>query len=197
MAKGTNKVRLDGYTFDSPSEKQFYLKLKGAKEEGHILKFTVEQKFTLQDEFQNWRDEKEAAITHLPDYCVVLNDGSKIVIDSKGGSQHEQLAVVKRKLWMKLHPNIPYYFVSTSSEFIGGEWIETTPGHDFNKKLRYKHNSLFPGVNNKLKLSPKLPRVDWYKWFDYEEIAGLFYTYKKMYTKVDLKKIAKEKEKEV
>lgn len=188
MARGAEKIIVDGHSFDSSSEAAFYLKLKKANENGDIQSFDIEPMYILQDKFDNWRGDNEQAITHYPDYLITLNNGDKIIADSKGGSFHETDAKLKRKMWMNQHKDIPYYYVSISPKFIGGEWVETSPAHDFDKKLRLKHKKLYGKVNNRLSSSPKLMRCDWDKWFDYDCVAGLFYKFNKMYTKKELEK---------
>lgn len=193
MAKGNNKVVLDGYIFDSPSEAEFYKKIKHAKEVGYILDCEISPKYELQPSFKDWKGKKIEPITHLPDYLITRLDGSKYIVDTKGGSHHEAEAIIKRKMWMYHNQQIPYYYASIVPKFIGGAWTETTSGNNFEKKLRNLYDELYPGVNKRLKGAPKLSKKDVEDNFEYVYYDNLFYRMIKKYTKKDKENIAKEK----
>jgi len=89
--------------------------------------------------------------------------------------------------------SIPYYYVSLSPKFLGQCWIETTPNFDFLKKLRGKYDKLFPNVNKRLKEAPKFGVDKWGAFFEFHDIAGLFYVWDKTYTKKELEKMNKGK----
>ena len=77
---------------------------------------------------------------------------------------------------------------------MGGEWVESTPFHDFYSKLKTKYKKLFPNEKtadwrNCKKFLPK----DWGEYYDFESVAGLFYIMHKQYTKKELEKMAKLK----
>lgn len=195
LARNGNKVKLDGYTFLSGSEKDFYLKLKKAKKEGRIKDFEIAKKYILQDSFVNWRGKKEDEILHYPDFLITRNDGSQYIIDTKGGSYHESEAVIKRKLFMYQNIDLPYYFVSKTPRFLGSAWVETTVGNNFEKKLRLVYKKIYPLETKKTKASPKLTKKDIDKYFDYEYLDGLFYVMNKMYTKREIEKKERVKKK--
>ena len=191
MAKSYEKTIYDGISFDSTTEAEFYKKLKLAKQESRIKDFSIAPEYLLQDEFISWRNTKESSIKHYPDYLVTLNDDSQIILDSKGSSQHETDAIIKRKIFMCQNKEIPYYYVSLSPKFLGQCWLETSPNFDFLKKLRNKYDKLFPNVNKRLKESPKFGADKWSAFFEFHDIAGLFYVWDKTYTKKELEKKAK------
>lgn len=188
MAKSYEKTIYDGISFDSSSEAEFYKKLKQSKVKGEIKDFELSPEYLLQDEFDNWRGVKESSIKHYPDYLVTLNDGSQVILDTKGGSEHETDAIIKRRMFMYQNQEIPYYYVSICPKFIGGEWVDTSPHFDFMKKLRGKYDKLFPNVNKRLKESPKFGVDKWSAFFEFHDIAGLFYVWDKTYTKKELEK---------
>jgi hypothetical protein len=193
LAKSFEKTIYDGILFDSVSEAEFYKKLQQAKIKGDIKEFDLSPEYILQEEFTNWRNGKESSIKHYPDYLVTLNDSNQIILDTKGGSQHETDAKLKRKIFQYQNKEVPYYYVSICPKFIGGLWVETSPNFDFMKKLRTKYDSLFPNVNKRLKIAPQLGIDKWSEYFEFHDVAGLFYVWDKTYTKKELEKMNKNK----
>lgn len=191
MAKSFEKTIVDGISFDSTTEAEFYRILKKAVSEGKIKSFDISPEYLLQDEFINWRDFKEVSIKHYPDYLVTLNDDTVIVLDSKGDSFHEESAKIKRKLWQYKNNDIPYYYVSLTPKFLGAVWVESTPNFDFMKKLRTKYDKLYPNVNKRLKEAPKFTPDKWGEYFEFHDVSGLFYVVDKTYTKKELEKRSK------
>ena len=188
MAKSYQKTIVDGISFDSTTEAEFYEKLKVAKKQNKIKDFEISPKYLLQESFTNWRGGKESEINHLPDYLITLLDDTKIVVDTKGSSMHETDAKLKRKIWMYNNQEIPYYYASLCPKYIGGQWVETSPNADFLKKLKNCYDKLYPNVNKRLGNTPKLNVSDWNRYFEYHDVAGLFYIMDKMYTKKELEK---------
>jgi len=188
LAKSYQKTVVDDISFDSTTEAEFYEKLKLAKSQNKIKDFEISPKYLLQESFTNWRGGKESEINHLPDYLITLLDDTKIVVDTKGSSMHETDAKLKRKIWMYSHQDIPYYYASLCPKYLSGQWVETSPNADFLKKLKGCYDKLYPNVNKRLGNAPKLNVSDWDKYFEYHDIAGLFYVMDKMYTKKELEK---------
>jgi len=194
MAKGNNIVELDGYKFLSPSEAEFYKDIKKAKENGFINDFDVAVKYELQPEFINFRGKKEESIDHYPDFLITRLDGSQYIIDTKGGSHHEKDAILKRKMWLYQNPNIPYYYASEVPKFLGGCWVETTVGNNFEKKLRgLYYKELHPTIKRATATSPQLRHDQIDEYFDWEIHDGLFYKMNKKYTKKEREKRNKSK----
>lgn len=194
MARSSEKIKFDELSFDSTTELEFYKKLKDAKASGKIKDFKCSPKYTLQEGgWVNWRGDKQDSIDHYPDYLVTDNDGMMFIVDSKGGSYHETDAKLKKKIWEYQNREVPYYYASKSPMYLGGEWVDTSVGHDMLKKLINIYNKLYPNQNKRLKDKPTLHRREWYKYIEFHDVCGLFYTYDKIYTKKDLLKIEKEK----
>lgn len=195
MAKSGNRVKIDDYEFLSESEADFYLKIKRAKEEGRIKDFDVAPHYLLQQNFIDWRGNKVESIDHYPDFLITRLDGSQYIIDSKGGSFHENDAKIKRKIWMYQHPEIPYYYASVAPKFLGGNWVETTTGNDFLKKLRLAYKEIHPQYKTRkiTASSPQIKKSQVDEYFDWEYLDGIFYIMHKKYTKKQREKNAKEK----
>jgi hypothetical protein len=196
MAHGNNRVDIDGYTFLSPSEGRFYLKVKRAKENGVILDFEIAPKYELQPKFTDWRGKKIDSIDHYPDFFITRLDGSQYIIDTKGGSFHEKDAVLKRKMWLYKNQGIPYYYASEIPKFLGKVWCETSTGNNFEKKLKdLYYKILHPDIKRATATSPQIRKSEIDEYFDWECLDGLFNRMIKKYTKKEREKMAKEKEK--
>lgn len=195
MAKSSNRVELDGYAFLSPSEADFYLKVKQAKKEGKIKDFEIAPKYELQPSFHNWEGKKIESIDHYPDFLIARLDGSTYVIDTKGGSanNHEKDSLLKRKIWLYQNQGIPYYHVSLAPKYLGGEWTESTSGNDFTQKLRLTYKKeLYPHIKKITASSPRITEKQVSEYFEWEYMDGLFYRMIKKYTKKEREKMAKE-----
>ena len=194
MARSYEKIDFDGIKFDSTTELEFYKKLKDAKARGKIKDFKCSPKYTLQEGgWFNWRGTKQDSIDHYPDYLVTDNDGNMFIVDSKGSSFHETDAKLKKKMWEYQNREIPYYYASKSPMYVGGEWLDTSIGHDMLKKLIGLYDKLYPNQNKRLKEKPILGKHKWSEYMEFHDVCGLFYTYDRIYTKKDLEKMAKEK----
>ena len=195
MARSYKKIEYDNKTFDSESELEFYKLLIKAKDESRIKDFICNPKYVLlEGDWVNWRGDKQQPICHYPDYKVTLLDNTEIILDSKGGSvkEHETDAILKKKIWEYLNREIPYYYVSVTGKYLGNLWVESSPYHDFYTKLKNKYKKIYPNENTRDWRNCKrfLPN-DWKEYFEFEEIAGLFYIMKKEYTKKELAKFSK------
>jgi uncharacterized protein YlzI (FlbEa/FlbD family) len=196
MARSYEKLEFDGRKFDSTTELEFYKILQASKLKGKILDFECQPEYILQEgDWVNWRGDKQSAIKHYPDYLVTLVDGSKIIIDSKGGNvaNHAVEAKLKKKIFEYLNQEMPYYYVSKAPMYLGGLWLETSPNNDMLKKLVGIYDKLYPKQNKRLKDKPMLLVNDWHKYMEFHVVAGLFFVYDKIYTKKELEKMEKER----
>jgi len=200
MAYSSEKIPFDGMIFDSKSELEYYKILKSKKENKEIKDFECSPKYILQEsDWLNWRGEKQSSIDHYPDYLVTLNSGEQIILDTKGGgtANHNTDAKIKKLIFEYLNREIPYYYISKLSNFLGGDWVESSPRHDFYTKIRNKYKKIYPNENPKKKWATckKFTSEDWGEYFDFVNVDELFYIMKKEYTKKDLEKISKMKTK--
>jgi hypothetical protein len=195
LAKGAkNFQKYKGLSFDNETELEFYKRCEIAVEKGNISSFEFCVTYELQPEFQDDKGKKVSAITHIPDFRITLLDGDIVIVDTKGGmaSNHEEVSVLKRKIWMYQNQGIPYYMISKAPSFLGQHWVNTSKGNDFLTKLRNKYKKLYPNENTREWRTCKrfLPK-DWSEYFDYETFADLFYVMNKEYTKKELEQRAK------
>ena len=80
----SNKVSIDGHTFDSQKEADFYCELKLKLKAGEINGFCLQPIFIL-----------APSLKYKPDFIVFKKDGSTEVIDVKGFKTKEYIAKKK------------------------------------------------------------------------------------------------------
>lgn len=79
------KVKLDGYTFDSEMECQYYKELKTREAKGEVCDIQVHPSYVLQEEFVAANGKKHKAITYEPDFVFYdLKTTQLRIIDVKG-----------------------------------------------------------------------------------------------------------------
>ena len=109
---------VDGITFDSRMEADFYLELKKLKKEGKIVDFDLQPRFNLIPKF------KKDGVTYrkmdyIADFLVYIKDGNdikKIVYDVKGYSK-DSTFLIKQKLF-----NYKYDFPLVLITYYKGNW---------------------------------------------------------------------------
>ena len=123
---GKKKV-VDGITFDSIAESQYYLHLKERSREGEIKAFSLQPTFTLQEAFK--KDGKVyRKIEYRADFEVIHNDESIEIVDVKGMMTPD--FKIKMKLFQKKYP---YRLSLMKYVKKYGGWIEY---HDWKKRKK-------------------------------------------------------------
>lgn len=77
---GNIKTKIDGITFDSRAESEYYRWLKQNKD---VVNIECQPKFTLQPSFRK-NNKTIRAITYIADFRVFYRDGHTEIIDVKG-----------------------------------------------------------------------------------------------------------------
>lgn len=83
---GAKRTIVDGITFASKGESQFYSYLKALQVRGEILSFRMQVKYKL-----------HGSINYISDFNVVMPDGDVRIIDFKG--METPVFKIKRKLF--------------------------------------------------------------------------------------------------
>lgn len=78
------KTTIDGISFDSKKEANYYCELKLRKRAGDILDFECHPKFELLKGFTDSEGRTQRPITYTPDF-IVYHNGYTEIIDVKGG----------------------------------------------------------------------------------------------------------------
>ena len=90
------KTKIDGITFDSKREAEYYSELKILKRAGEIKDFELQPKFELQPTFRK-NGATHRSITYTADFKIIENNGDIRIIDVKG--METQSFKIKRKLF--------------------------------------------------------------------------------------------------
>lgn len=93
------KVEIDGHTFASKMEGDFYLHLKARQAAGDVEHIVLQPSFTLQAGFKK-HGKSFRPITYIADFGVVYADGRRIIYDVKG--MPTSVFKLKQKLYSRL-----------------------------------------------------------------------------------------------
>ncbi|MBV4450695.1 DUF1064 domain-containing protein [Clostridium tyrobutyricum] len=110
----SEKIIVDGITFDSKDEAKYYEYLKHLKTYGMIENFELQPKFTLIPKFK-YKGKTERAATYTLDFLIYNLDGTKTYVDVKGFST--QQGEFKFKLLKSLHPDMDFKWVARSLKY--------------------------------------------------------------------------------
>jgi hypothetical protein len=115
----SQKIVIDGYTFDSKVEAKYYEQLKEAKAKGMIQSFELQPQYELIKKFTDAEGKKHRAIKYKADFAVYQFDGSVWVIDIKGMAT--ETAKLKRKMFLSKYG---YSYKLKWLVWYKGEWKE-------------------------------------------------------------------------
>lgn len=97
------KTEIDGITFDSKKEAEYYSMLKILKQAEEIKDFGLQPRYELQPKFSK-NGKKYRAITYIADFVIVNNDGTTEVVDVKG--VETQVFKIKKKMFEYQYPDL-------------------------------------------------------------------------------------------
>lgn len=111
MTKYSNrKTVVDGYTFDSKLEADYYCQLKLLKRAGQIKDFTLQPRFTLQEAYvHRFTKKRIQKIEYVADFLVTYPTHQEIV-DCKG--MKTALYLMKKKIFEYKYPDLQIKEVS-------------------------------------------------------------------------------------
>lgn len=99
------KTVIDGITFDSKKEADYYCELRIRRMAHEITGFDMQVPFTLLDNFKH-KGRAVKGIKYIADFVVHYPDGRKEVIDVKGMRTKEYL--IKKKLLLSKYPDMDF-----------------------------------------------------------------------------------------
>lgn len=109
---GNTRTVVDGISFQSRDEADYYLTLKAAQENGHIKSFQRQVRFNL-----------HGGIKYIADFVIEELDGTTRVIDVKGYQTPE--FKLKLKLFLADHGAITLVRAQRKAGIVAA-WIDTT-----------------------------------------------------------------------
>lgn len=99
------KTVIDGITFDSQREAEFYCELKLLVQAGEVAWFYLQPQFILQKGFTH-QGKKYREIKYIADFQIGYPDGLVEVVDVKGHKTKEY--ELKKKLLLAKYPDINF-----------------------------------------------------------------------------------------
>ena len=97
------KTTIDGITFDSQREANYYAELKLLLKAGAITRIELQPEFVLQSGFK-YQGKKYQPIIYRADFKITYPDGHEEIIDVKGHKTKEYQ--IKKKLLLNRYPEI-------------------------------------------------------------------------------------------
>lgn len=103
-SKYSNKKSVvDGITFDSKKEAEYYCSLKLLKRAGIVKEIELQPKFILQEKFKK-NGKTHRAITYIADFKVTYADGKVEIVDVKG--METDVFKLKKKMFEYQYPDL-------------------------------------------------------------------------------------------
>lgn len=99
----SRKTVIDGITFDSKHEADYYCQLKLRKKANDIIDFELQPEYVLQEAYK--RDGKTIrAIKYRADFRIIHKDFKVEIVDCKGFKTKEYQ--IKKKILLKKYPDM-------------------------------------------------------------------------------------------
>lgn len=137
--KDKSKRTYNGIEFDSQLEMKFYRDvLCPGVESGNITHYELQKKYELQPKFLH-NDKTILPINYVADFYIEYNDGTSVVIDTKGCP--DSVARLKRKLFLYRYPDTDYRWVTWSKKWGGWRnYDEVEALRKEEKRMKKKEN---------------------------------------------------------
>ena len=90
------RIEIDGYTFDSKLEADFYQRLKPLVKSGKIKELKIHPRYLLQEGFTK-NGKRYQPIFYIADFEALYDDGTVVIYDTKG--MRTEVYKIKRKLF--------------------------------------------------------------------------------------------------
>nr|DAH73560.1 MAG TPA: Endonuclease [Caudoviricetes sp.] len=128
----SKKTVIDGITFDSKTEAEYYEYLKRLEKDKKIYRLRCHPTYILQEAVERY-GKKYKAIKYIADF-EYWNDEEQmnVVIDVKGYAMED--AKLKRKMFAYNHPSYKLVWVAKSNKYSKTGWID----YDELQRLRRK-----------------------------------------------------------
>lgn len=101
----SRKTTIDGITFDSKKEADYYCQLKLRKQAGEIIDFELQPVFILQESYKR-NGKTVRAITYRADFRIIHKNYDVEIVDCKGYRTKEYQ--IKKKMLLFRYPEIRF-----------------------------------------------------------------------------------------
>lgn len=115
------KITIDGHTFDSKMEAEYYMFLKRYKDYGEVIEIELQPVFELQPTFK-YQGETVRSIKYILDFKVMYADGRIEYVDIKG--MQTPVSELKLKIVKHMHPDITFKVLTKSKKYGKNGWID-------------------------------------------------------------------------
>lgn len=134
----SKKTVIDGITFDSKTEAEYYEHLKTLEKNKKIYRLRCHPTFILQEAFERC-GKKYKAIKYIADF-VYWNDEEQtiVVVDVKGYAMED--ASLKRKLFAYKYTDYKLVWVAKSNKYSKTGWIDYDELQKLRRKARKERN---------------------------------------------------------
>jgi hypothetical protein len=100
---GATKTKIDGVTFDSKAEADYYQQLKLLMRAGEVKDIILQPRYELLKGFEK-HGKKIRGIEYVADFKVIYADGREEIIDVKG--KRTEVYTIKRKWFESKYPEL-------------------------------------------------------------------------------------------
>ena len=112
----SKKVEYKGILFDSKVEMKYYQELEQKVDRGEIKSFSTQPTYTLIPKFEKF-GKKYRAMTYTPDFLIINNDDTELLVDIKGfGTLASEL---RKKLFDYFYQDKELIWLSYSKKYGG------------------------------------------------------------------------------
>lgn len=81
---GAKKTKIDGHTFASLAEANYYKQLKLLQRAGEVIEIILQPKYEIIPSYRGRNGRKVPATNYIADFRVTYKDGRQEIIDVKG-----------------------------------------------------------------------------------------------------------------
>lgn len=108
------KTTVNGITFDSRFESEYYVVLRNLERQGDIKNLRTQVPFVIFDSFKDGNGKWRAAIKYVADFVYETLDGETVVADTKSSATVTDIFRIKYKLFLYRYPKIRFEIVTKS-----------------------------------------------------------------------------------
>lgn len=100
------RTTIDGHTFASKRESEYYLVYKSMLQHGEIIRLELQPRYEIIPRFKGADGRTELATHYTPDFRLTYPDGRVVVVEVKGKAARDY--VLRRKLFKMQHPDVEF-----------------------------------------------------------------------------------------
>ncbi|MEF3306665.1 DUF1064 domain-containing protein [Paenibacillus sp. GYB003] len=107
---GAQKTKIDGHTFQSLAEANYYKQLKLLQRAGEVTDIVLQPKYEIIPSYRGRNGRKVSATYYIADFLVTYKDGRQEIIDVKG--YITPVYALKKKMFEYRYPDLTITEVS-------------------------------------------------------------------------------------